>query len=80
MPGAAESIVKVVVSGNERVMMLEVLRVQMNISRASLFPGLDGFAQSLRHEVIRGTSSEEALAFFNSSALGLSRRQTRRDA
>jgi hypothetical protein len=43
--------IKFVISNRERPRILEQLRL-MNITRASLFPGLDGFAQSFRQTLI----------------------------
>jgi hypothetical protein len=48
-PNAADHIVKILVPVSLRPTILRRLRVQMNISRATLFPGIDGFTQSLRH-------------------------------
>jgi FRG domain len=43
--------IKFIISNRERPRILEQLRL-MNITRASLFPGLDGFAQSFRQALI----------------------------
>jgi len=44
-------IIKIVVPSEERVRILRDLR-RMNISHASLFPGLDGYARGLNHEFL----------------------------
>jgi hypothetical protein len=43
----SSKVLKLIVSSDERRTALKVLH-SMNISRATLFPGLDGFAQSLK--------------------------------
>ncbi|MGO9567894.1 MAG: FRG domain-containing protein [Desulfomonilaceae bacterium] len=48
---------KIVIQGRIRTEVLSELRL-MNISRASLFPGLDGYASSLAHELEYRSSSE----------------------
>ena len=54
---------KLKLSGNFRIRFLKRLR-EMNIHRASLFPGLDGFGQSLRRglEIKVGEEAESAVA------------------
>jgi hypothetical protein len=42
-----KNVQKLVLSHTERLSALKMLHT-MNISRATLFPGLDGFAQSLK--------------------------------
>ena len=44
-------IIKIVVPSEERIRVLTDLR-RMNITYASLFPGVDGFARSLHHELL----------------------------
>jgi hypothetical protein len=44
-------VVKVVIPNKLRAFILSELKY-MNITRASLFPGIDGFAQSLAHEIL----------------------------
>lgn len=44
-------IIKIVVPSEERVRVLTDLR-RMNITYASLFPGVDGFARGLHHELL----------------------------
>ena len=48
------------IPGAWRGEVLQDLRL-MNITRATLFPGLDGFAQSLKYELIRESPTERAL-------------------
>jgi len=48
----SENVIQLVIPISERARALEQLRL-MNITRASLFPGLDGFAQSMRLLPIR---------------------------
>ena len=38
----------------------------MNISRASLFPGIDGFAQSLKHQLV-SRDQEHLVRMFSES-------------
>lgn len=52
-----EHVYKIVIQGRIRTEVLSELRL-MNISRASLFPGLDGYASSLGHELEYRSSSE----------------------
>jgi hypothetical protein len=40
--------------------MLQDLRL-MNITRASLYPGLDGFAQSLKYELVRENHTQRSI-------------------
>ena len=47
MPGFIDHVVKLTIPHEERWPTLKALH-SMNISRATLFPGLDGFAQSLK--------------------------------
>jgi hypothetical protein len=58
---AGGGVIKIVLPGGElRGQALEDLRY-MNITRASLFPGLDGFATSLRTLLVRETPSLKGL-------------------
>lgn len=58
---AAGGVLKIVLPGGElRGQALEDLRY-MNITRASLFPGLDGFATSLRTVLVRETPAMRGL-------------------
>jgi hypothetical protein len=56
--GARKYVFKYVISNALRPYALQRLRVLMSISRASLFPGLDGYAQSLRHLIVAETPAE----------------------
>jgi hypothetical protein len=51
LEGADQHITKYIIGGSARGRILERLRI-MNITRAQLFPGLDGFAQSFRQLLI----------------------------
>jgi hypothetical protein len=51
---------KLVIPVSERGRAHEELR-QMNITRESLFPGLDGFAQSLRYLAVREDPARKSL-------------------
>jgi hypothetical protein len=51
-------VLKYVIANREGARILEELRL-MNITRASLFPGLDGFAQSFRTELIEESTDEK---------------------
>jgi hypothetical protein len=52
-------VTKFELTGGWRVEALRRLRLTMNISHASLFAGLDGFARSLRHYMIARTPAED---------------------
>jgi hypothetical protein len=52
MPGWQDNVVKFSLPFSHRGRALEKMR-QMNITRATLFPGLDGFAQSFRQHLVR---------------------------
>ena len=56
--GNLPGVIKFVISNRERPRILEQLR-SMNISRASLFPGLEGFAQSYRQSLIAESPEEK---------------------
>lgn len=59
--GAADAVTKIVVSSSlVRGRALEQLRL-MNITRASLFRGLDGFAQSFRQLLVKETREQRAI-------------------
>jgi hypothetical protein len=47
-----ENVIKFTLSFDHRGRALEKMR-QMNVTRATLFPGLDGFAQSFRQSLVR---------------------------
>jgi hypothetical protein len=49
---ASVGVLQIVVPASERGRALDQLRL-MNITRASLFPGLDGFASSFRHRFVQ---------------------------
>lgn len=55
--GSEHHVVKIVVSNKLRPEALEHLR-EMNIGRTTLFPGLEGFIQSLRHLVVLETAEQ----------------------
>jgi hypothetical protein len=50
------NLVKIVIPNELRTAALEDLN-RMNINRATLFPGIDGFAQSLKHRLLFPMSS-----------------------
>jgi hypothetical protein len=52
--------VKIVFSRSGRPLFLEKLR-RMNISRETLFPGLDGLARSLEHQLLETDGAQDAL-------------------
>jgi hypothetical protein len=52
MHGWQDNVIKFTLSFDQRGRALEKMR-QMNITRATLFPGLDGFAQSFRQHLVR---------------------------
>ena len=54
-----EGVMQFVVPASERGLALEQLRL-MNITRASLFPGLDGFAGSLKYLAVREPKESRA--------------------
>jgi hypothetical protein len=54
MPGWQDAVRRLTLPRSERGVALSQLRL-MNITRASLFPGLDGFAQSFRQLLVRET-------------------------
>lgn len=64
MGDSAGGILKVEISVDARGRILEQLRL-MNITRASLFPGLDGFAQSLRTLLVTESPLQRALRLAN---------------
>ena len=55
-----ETLLKIVIPTSARHQALEELRL-MNITRASLFPGLEGFAQSFRQLLVEEAPEQRAL-------------------
>ena len=53
----AEHVFKIIVEGRIRTELLSELRL-MNISQATLFPELQGYAKSLAHELEYGSSDQ----------------------
>jgi len=60
MDGWAEAVRKFTLPFSVRGFALEQLR-KMNITRATLFPGLDGFAQSFRNSLEREPAKQRAI-------------------
>lgn len=56
----AAGVRQIVIPTRQRGRALEQLRL-MNITRTSLFPGLDGFAHSFRHMYVREPAKDRAL-------------------
>jgi hypothetical protein len=50
-----KNLVKVVIQGGARGEALEELN-QANVNRATLFPGIDGLAQSLKYRLVKSTT------------------------
>ena len=66
---AADAVTKIAVSSSlVRGRALEQLRL-MNITRASLFRGLDGFAQSFRQLLVKETHEQRAIRFLEQGLL-----------
>ena len=55
-----DGVMKFVIPEAWRGEILQDLRL-MNITRATLYPGLDGFAQSLKYALVRESKSQRAL-------------------
>ena len=71
MPDWQSAVRRVVLPASDRGLALEELRL-MNITRASLFPGLDGFAQSFRQLLVKESRQRAIIREAVLSAVGTS--------